>query len=756
VRKSKFIDFPILRPKLSLTIGSLLLVLAFPFLSKLQFDFSVKSWLSPSDPNIVKLEEFERLFGNDERLIVYVELARDQELFSSGILHQLHALTEELWKIPYVIRVDSLANAMWSYADGPELITEPFLPLEELESIEFLRKRELEALDHDVFSGVYFSEDLRSALLYARLAHHPDKQTNFTLIARSAMELAAKHSNEQIEVHLLGEPIMSYWFQKKCFDDLKLIIPVLFVLLILYLLMTFRSLAGVLLPLSVIAPSIVVTMGFAGLIGAKINSLTFILPTILMAISVADSIHVLATFFDRLSLGKPKLESMRLALDKNFAPIILTSLSTAIGFLSLMTSDVLPVKNLGMLAAVGTMSAMVFTYLFIPALGVLLPLNEAQGRRVKQKSLPRAAVRTYLLFLMRYRKTILCTFALIVFASIFIASKNEINSSPFSYFKANDPVSLTNDRVLARYNGVSGPEIVIDSRSNEGVKEPAFLRKLEAFQDWLQGHEGVNKAFSIVDTLKEMNKALHEGDEAEFRIHDRREVIAQELFLYTLSLPLGLDINNQVDLEQRRLRLSLYWAHQDAKSSIKHIEKIEQYAAEQELDVMITGKGVLYQVMNGYVVSTFLSSFSMALLLITLMLIFLMKSFKVGLLSLIPNFVPILWGAALLSLMNVPIDIGSAIVASVTLGIIVDDSIHFFTHYKKCIAQGMGQFDALVEVIATTGLALIMTTIILITCFLSFLLGGLLLNIHFGLLCSLVVLTALICDLLVVPALLVK
>lgn len=729
---------------------------ALPFLGQLEFDFSVKSWLFEEDPHIQRLETFERLFGNDERLIVYVEFSEGQELFTTNNLITLHEITEELWMIPYVIRVDSLSNAVWSYADGDELITESFLPRDQLESSGFLEKRRKEAQAHEVFSGVYFSKGLRSALLYARLAHHPHKQTNFTLIARSAQELAEKFSTSDVQVLLLGEPIMSYQFQKKCFQDLALIIPVLLSLIVLYLIYSFRSLTGLFLPLSVIFSSIVFTMGFAGLVGAKINSLTFILPTILMAISVADSIHVLAYFFDRYSNGFSRNESIKLALEKNLVPVILTSVSTAIGFMSLMTSNVLPVRDLGFLAAFGTVSAMIYTYLLIPSLTVLLMSENSEKKLKSQKSLPRESVRSYLLFILKYRLFIIITFVSVVILSVFVASKNEVNSSPFSYFKKSDPVSKTNDIILSRYGGVSGPEIIIDSGEFDGVKGPDFLRKVDEFQDWLKSREGVNNAFSIVDILKEMNKALHEGKEDEYRIHERQDVIAQELFLYTLALPLGLDLNNQVDLEQRRLRLSLYWSHQDAKSSISEIEKIEKRADELGLSITVTGKGVLYQVMNKYVVSTFLTSFSMALLLITGILVFLMGSLKIGLLSLIPNFVPILWGAALLAILGVPIDIGSAIVASVTLGIVVDDSIHFFTHYRRCLRTGMNSFEALVEVIATTGLALIMTTFILVTCFLSFLLGGLLLNIHFGLLCSLVVLSALFCDLFVVPALLLK
>lgn len=751
--KYKLVNFPIVYAKTSFLLGCLLFLLVFPFIFKMQFDFSAQAWLSEDDIHIERLNEFEQLFGNDERVMFLVEL-KEGELFDKETVKTLAELTEKTWQIPEVIRVDSLTNFNWSYAQGDDLRTEPFIPSDSIDNQELLNERREDALEHRVMPGVYFSKDARSAIVYGRLAHDPDAAVDARKVTLAAEEVMSEFEGDpRFNIHLLGDPVIGHNFQRVSFEDLGVMTPFLFLIVIVYLVYTFRSFLGVAIPMTIILSSIGFTFGLIGLLGVKVNSLTFVLPSVLMAISIADSVHILSTFFSNYSGGMQLAESLRKSLEKNLYPVFLTSVSTAIGFFSLVSSNVVPVHDLGLLAGLGTLSAMVFSYLFLPPMLLAFMSRYTKTQRsLAYRAIPRSYVKSYVEWIRVHRIKIISIFSILTLFAAYLGFQNRIDSNPFKYFQDDHAISKANQYTLEHYGGVGGPEIVVDSGETDGVKNPEFLKKVDDFKDWLEEQESINSVMGILGVLKEMNKALFQGKEEEYRINDKRDVIAQELFLYTMGLPQGMDINNQVDLEQRRLRLSVLWELQNSTESLKKIEEIEKEAKRRGLDILVTGKAVLFQRMNGHVVYTFFTSIGLALLLITMILIIVFRSVRVGLLSLIPNFVPILMGAALLTVLGIPIDIGCAIVASVTLGIAVDDTIHFLSHYNKLIDRGQDRPEALTEVLATTGMALIVTSLILVSCFGIFMLANLTPNINFGVLCAFVITAALLCDLLLIPA----
>lgn len=752
--KNLLISFLIEKPYLSFLFGVLPFVLVAPFISQIEMDFSAQSWFEEDDSYILQLKEFERTFGSDEQVVIVLELD-EPRVFTPEIVEAIHEITESLWLVPQVVRVESLTNYYWSYADGDDIITEPFLPDDQLSDSIFLKERQKEALEHKVINGVYVSQDLKSALIYGRIALSPTSTSDFERISHAVKELVEKYNDDQrFTLHQLGEPILSESFQSISFRDLSVMAPFLIIFILIYLTVIFKTAIGVLIPMVVIVFSTGFTMGITGLWGVKVNTLTFVLPSVLIAISIADSVHLMTTFFGNYFKGQHIKESLRLSLDKNIYPIFLTSISTGIGFLSLKSSHVVPVADLGVLAAIGTMSAMYFTFFLCPPLLMWTLKNHYQhSSQDRQLLVSKEFIHSYLEVVDRFKVAIITlSFGLIVTFGYF-AIKNQVDSNPYDYFKSSHPISKANQFILKAFGGVSGPEIIIDSGESNGIKDPDFLRLVEEFQEWIISQNYVNNVMSIVDIVKEMNQALFGGDPDEFRIHEKRDVIAQEIFLYTLSLPQGMGLHHLVDMEDRKIRLSILWELQSSSESLKKIKVIEDKAKELGLNIQVTGKAILFQRMNDYVVSTFFTSISMALVLITFILIFVFKSLKVGLLSLVPNFVPIIMGAGFLTILGVPIDIGCAIVASVTLGIAVDDTIHFLTHYNKLLKMGLSRFDALVEVISTTGMALLVTTLILVSCFGVFIFASLTPNINFGLLCGFVISLALICDFLIIPAL---
>ncbi|MDD0853446.1 MMPL family transporter [Halobacteriovorax sp. GB3] len=738
-------------PKTHLAIGLFLILMLSPFLFQIEFDFGAKVWFRQSDPYIVSLNEFEKNFGNDESLVV--ALQTESNIFNPKTLQLLNDVTEKMWEIPSVIRVESLTNYHWTQAEGDDIMTEPFIPLDTLDDREILLSREKQARDHDVISRMYVSKDFKSAIVYGRLAYVPGEETDFNKVYEGALKaLKEFENNEGVKIHLLGQPSVSHHFQALSFGDIQQMVPILLLLILFYLLFCFRSFNGIFIPFCIIGASLSFTGGLIGLLGLKVNTLTFILPSVLIAISIADSVHILASFYKNRTEGMELEEACTMSLVKNIWPITLTSLSTAIGFFSLMNSEIVPVKDVGLLAGIGTICALFFSYFY--AVPILYLTKDSARESVLDKNLlSKDKIARYLRFIYKIRYLVIGLSYLITCGAFYLALQNEVNSNPYDYFRDDDPITHSNQFVLSNFGGSGGPELIFDSSSLEGVKEPEFLKKIEAFQQWVESENYVNKAVSVVDILKEVNQSLNGGEEAHYKISDQKDVIAQELFLYTMSLPQGMDINNRIDLKNRLLRMSLIWDLQSSKESLEKVEVIEKKAKEMDMKMEVTGKPVLFHRMNSYVVDTFFKSMGMALLFITVLLMIIFRSFSTGLLSLIPNFVPIIIGGGLLTILNKPIDVGCALVASVTLGIAVDDTIHFLSHYKDLKSRGMDCFSALVNVFYTTGFALIVTTVILVSGFGIFMFAHLVPNINFGILCALVLTIALVCDLVVLPAL---
>ncbi|MDC1175178.1 MMPL family transporter, partial [Bacteriovoracaceae bacterium] len=306
------------------------------------------------------------------------------------------------------------------------------------------------------------------------------------------------------------------------------------------------------------------------------------------------------------------------------------------------------------------------------------------------------------------------------------------------------------------FGGSSGPEILISSGKVDGIKDPAFLKKVEKLKNWLNEQNYVNKTIDIIDIIKDTNRSLHEGRQEFYTLPDTQKEVAQELFMYTLGLPQGMDLNNRMSLDYEMMRMSVLWSIYDTRGWLSGVKLILEKAKGFGLDAEVTGKFYLFQRMMDYIVFTFFKSVTLALFLVAILMMIVFKSIRIGLLSLIPNILPLILGGTIMYLTKIDLNIGSALVASVCLGIAVDDTIHFLANYIRLKEEGYNEVDTIASIFTYTGSALIVTTIILASGFGLYMFGNFIPNINFGLLCAVVLTMALIIDLVFLPALLLK
>jgi len=735
-------------PKKSLLLSATLILLLLPGLMNIRTDYGVRVWFQQDDPALVNFDFTLDTFGNDDTAILVLD--NKNGIFNQETLSDIRSITEELWSVPDVIRVDSLANFNHISSTKDEVHIEELIPLDlSLNSSSIAHIKKI-ATTHKTIPGTIVSRDKKSTIFMAKLTPLFGEQPNHAPIMKKIDSIIKKYNkNGHYTFHKFGTATVTETFRVIAENDLMLMLPLLNFLIFIILIFLFKRPMGVIVPFTIIGLSIAGAMGISGYFGVRLNNLSAMVPTILIAIAIADSIHIIVTYYNLSHhQGNQALETLK----KNFAPTFLTSFSTSLAFASLGTASLIPIQNFGYLCAAGTLLAWIFSILTIVPMLELFDTHKKSTSNHK-KTLPYS---TELVdFIIKNPYKIIITFILIATSAIFLALKNEVNSNPFNYFSKTTDLYESNQHILKTYGGLNKLDLIIDSGSESGIHDPLFLRQVSHYQEWLNNQEYINKTTSIIDIFKQINKSFNQDSETYYKVQEDRESSAQDFLFYTMALPQGMDINSEVNLDQRFIKLSVFWNIQNSKKSLKETIRLEEYGKKLGLNVFATGQEYLFQGMNGYVVQAYFTSIFTSLILIAILMMVVFKSFQLGIISIFPNLVPILFGAGAMTLFSKPIDVGTVLVASVCFGIAIDDTIHFISEYSANKKSGLSIRDNIIKVFNNTGVALTSTTFILVGGFGVFAFADFVPNFNFGVFSAFVLFIALITDLLFLPAILV-
>ncbi len=750
---TKFSGFLVYRRWLALLIGCLCLFVLSAGMMSLKSDFSYRIWFKEDNNYLKRFDEFERLFGNDENIAVVIH--SPDGIFDEDSIRFVKNLTQSLWTVKDIIRVDSLSNYNWTDVDQDSIIVEPLFPIEETVTSKDIAGKRKKIMAHEVLPGYLISKDQKTTIIYGQLQPAIQGGPDFKGVVESAREVLASYQDDPNHtLYMTGTAAINYGFEELGTQDMEKVMPVVMSLIIVLLLVSFRRMSGMILPFMVIIASIVMTMGAAGFLGLQFNNLTSAVPPILIAISIADSVHILFSFFRYRRADYERKEAAFLSAQHNFLPTLLTSVSTMIGFFSYATADVVPIVQMGIMAGLGTLFAWLATMLLLVPTLAWLPLRIKQKTDMTTAEQPSALAIAYVSWIQRHATMVIVVSVVAVAYAVFIATKNEVNSDPLKYFAENVPVRVANDFAEDHISGMQALEIMVESGREEGVKNPAFLHKVDEFQNWLLEQPYIDKTISLLDIFKDTNRALNGGKQEAYAIPETEAWAAQELFLYTMSMPEGMDINNRVTIDNRSLRLTALSSLHDSKESLYEINRIEEKAQELGLNARVTGKMPLSHSINPLIVHSFFYSIVAAFVVIAALISLVFRSVWIGLLAMVPNIVPLFFGAAIMALLNRPLDVGTVLVASTCLGIAIDDTIHFLSNYYKRLQAGYDKSMAIAQVFAHTGPALLITTVVLVISFGSFVMGSFIPNVNFGVLTAVVLSVALLVDFTLLPALL--
>lgn len=752
------------------------------------FDGDYHVWFEKDNKELVAYDEFQKVFSKEENLIIVVK-AKNGDLFTNKNLESLKYITDESWKVPYVSRVDGLTNFNYTYVDDDDLLVEDFIYSLPLDDGELAEKKEL-ALEDPLMP--HFLIDPKGDLTQVQLRviipeHFPTGYQE----ARTAVEaLAAQirspqledldgklvdnpNYNDDLEVKLGGTVMLNTAFQKFAERDMQTLMPFMFLFIIVVLVVTLRAFWGATLPMGLLVTSVIVPIGlFVGTMNWSLNNATMNVIQMLVAVAVADSVHVLAVFYRGLRHGLDKKAAMLYTVEKNFLPCLITSVTTAIGFYSLYFQDIPPFKDLGIFAGTGTMYAFFASLFTLPAIMSVLPFKkrEVDLKQIQEKE--ESGYERLTAFVIKYQKPIRLTALVTGVFAIYFMTQIKIDNTAVKYFSPKTEFRQATNYIDQNIIGVNPIEYRFDSGEDNGIYDPQYLKNLEKFQNYIKDHPEYKMTYvsSIVDIVKRLNKTMHGNDPAYYKIPEGNEVtadgdsidakklIAQYMLLYQMSLPHGMELTNQIDIQNRTTRVTAFAQSYSSFEMLDHINTIEAWIQENmpEMNAVAVGVPVMFGQLFVIAIPGMLKSIGISFLFITIVLCLTFKSVRVGLFSMIPNMWPIAFVFGIIGLFQIPVNMSVAVVGMITLGIAVDDSVHFLTKYLHAIHDGKDKTNAILYAFRQVGAPLVFTSLILVCGFGSLTQSEFALNSDMALYCSIVIAFALFADFILLPAIMLK
>jgi len=712
-------------------------------------------WFSDDNPQLRDFLKLQKIYNKSDN-VVFLLTPKEGDVFTPQTLSSVTWLTEQAWQTPYSTRVDSLTNFQYSYANEDELIVADLVQnSQDLTSSELTKIKHI-ALNEPLLLHRTISADAAVTAVSVTInlpKNAPEGSPTVTAFARDLIkQLQARDPN--LQMHLTGLVVMDNAFMEASQQDMGSLTLIMFGLILFGLLALLRSITATLSILVVIILSIMATMGFSGWIGVLLTPVSAGAPTIVMTIVVANAVHILVTMIHSMRTGMAKREALTESLRVNLQPVLLATVTTIVGFLSMHFSDVPPFHDLGNMVAIGVSIALLLSMAFLPWLLMLLPMRVALSQTKQNRHMA-----SFSEFVIRRRNIILWSFVGITVTLVALIPNNRINDNIWEYFDTSVQFRVDTDYASDHLTGPYYLEYSLTSNQAGGISAPQYLQTVDQFKDWLQQQEEVIHVNSITDIMKRLNKNLHGDDPNWYRLPENKELAAQYLLLYEMSLPYGLDLNNQINLDKSATRIVASLRNVSNNEMIAFHERAQTWLNENASQLEMSAGSPMYMFshISLRTVYQMIGGVAFALALISLLIVISLRSVKIGIVSLIPNLVPPVMAFGVWGLLVGEVGFALAVGLGMTIGIIVDDTVHFLSKYLRARREkGLTAEDAVRYAFDHVGTALLITTAVLVVGFSVLLLSTFKLNAELGMITALTIALALILDFLLLPALLMK
>lgn len=720
---------------------------------ELEFTNNYRVFFGEDNPQLLAFDALQNTYSKTDNVMMLVA-PENGDVFTRENLQAIVELTRQGWQLPYSSRVDSISNFQHTIAEEDDLIVADLISQPLQMTDEQLLYVKQTALNEPLLKDRLISKSGHVTGINVTMqlpGTNPMEAMEIAAVVREmVVDFTAKYPN--LTVHLSGMVMMNNAFGEASLNDNTSLIPLMYGIVLLVLIVCLRSFTATFSVILLIVFSIITALGLAIYAGVKLTPTSAMAPTIILTMAVADCVHLLVTFLHNMRLGQEKKQAMQESLRINFQPIVLTSVTTAIGFMSLNFSDAPPFRDLGNIVALGVIIAFLLSVTLLPALMMILPV------RVKLKDeLDNTGMQLLAEFVIKKRKSLLIVNSLLALTLMSFIPLNEINDEFVKYFDESIEFRRATDFLNDNLSGIYNVEISIDSGTAGGISEPGFLAKIEQFKHWLETQPEVVHVNSITDTFKRLNKNMHADQSQWYKLPEERELAAQYLLLYEMSLPYGLDLNDQINIDKSGVRVIVSLNNLSTRKMLDVEQRLHEWMAVNfsEYTINAASPVLMFSHIGQRNIIRMLIGSLAALVLISFILIAAFRSVKLGLISLIPNLIPAGMAFGIWGLVDGQVGLGLSVVTGMTLGIVVDDTVHFISKYRRAkFEKGLSSEEAVRYAFSTVGVALWVTSLVLVSGFIVLSTSSFVMNSGMGLMTAITIAVALFMDFLFLPPIL--
>ena len=725
-------------------------------LSKINFNPDINVFFPENDTLTTSHLSIEDTYSSMDNAVIGIGV-KEGTVFTNEVLSLIEDLTEKAWKTPHSLRVDSLSNYSYVSADGDDLYIEPFLEGSSTYDLKTLKEKELIIEEEELAYGAIISKDKKTSLI--NIVFDPPREDIESEYQESLNYVLgfleeARNNHPEVDLIISGIVYMEYQSPILLKEQMPKLMPSAILVILLTLFLLLRSLVAVAGSFLVILISVVSAMGSIGFMSGDIAQPFIMVPILIATLAVADCVHLFTLYFQNLDSSRKSKEAMLESLKLNLQPLFLTSLTTAIGFLSLNLAPVEPLRGIGNGVAVGVFLAFIFTVLLLAP--IVSYFNVKQSKNINfQKNIARKLGR---FSIKNYKRLLVIVPVISCFLMAFIPL-NKTNDNPLEFYSERYTTSAADSKWISQRIGGTFP-VSYELNSQGIVSDPEFLREVDKFSEWLASNKEVLHVSSLSKIMKNLNKTLHGKQEEWNIIPTEPDLSAQYLFFYEMSLPYGLDLTNSISQNKKSIKLVASLKELGSLEYREFAKRVEDYASlNMPKDMVSIGTGTrpIFAFLSNMLITQLTYALGIGIVLITATIILFFRSLRYGMLTSVTNLLPIGVAFGIWAIVSGEISMLVGIGMGTTLGIIVDFTVHFLSKYLHARRQkNLSAEEAVEYAFETVGFALIITSFSLILGFLV-LLQAFFIPIHgFVLFSSIAFLSALIIDLLLFPALLIS
>ena len=646
-----------------------------------RMETDLDKYMPQDHPSFVYSDKAEKWFNIKDGIIIAIE--NPAGIYNHSTLQKVKTLTKKLQRMKEIKKADvtSLYTAENIIGKEKSLDVSAFykkVPKTKA-GLEKIRKN---VRNNEMIFGRLVSQDEKVTVIIAEIKDGVFSQDFYHRILKLVKSFQGPE-----KLHVAGRPIVEGTLAFLAPKDMKKMVPIVILVIILVLFFVLRSFKGMFFTLLVVLFSTIWAFGLMALLKIPIYAVSTMIPVMLIAIGVADGIHLYSHLhlFMKANPAVGKKEAIIDLINKMWKPVMMTSVTTAIGFFSLLTSQVYPIKYFGLFTAFGVMMAMVFSLVLIPA--ALMAFNLPGWKRDKKEKTENknSLVPRFLKGMQKHKYIAIMLTAAVIFISIIGMNKVWINSSFLEKFEKNSDIVLTDKFINENFGGTSTLNVILSSKKKNTFKTPEVLRAPDRMQQDVQKKlKVVGNSFSIADYLKRLNKVLHADDEKYNVIPDTLNMNGQYLLLYEMS---GDPDNlwKVVDYHYKKANLVFQLKNDDSKTLNSVIEKIKQYKPEFDklgISINYAGSGYKALVFTDLILEGQISSLILSLIIVVILLSLMFKKFTVGLIGSVPIMITAFISFGVMGLMNIALSTTTALISSIAIGVGIDYAVHFIERYK--------------------------------------------------------------------------